>query len=589
MTRAAPSASARIEGERIRVRADFALLAVCQGLPSRVWDPIEREWMLPLSVPHAMAVVESFGSALSGSEDVRELASRARPTLDADAPRGEVPGGPIPGARTKAWSHQEKAYWFTRGLWGRGLGGSLLALDMGTGKSKVAIDLICSLEIDPVLILAPRPVLPVWRGQFEYHGWGAAVHVAERGTIGERAEVARRFLGDARTPCRVVVANYEVIDGRYPAFVQFAMATPWQLVVCDEVHRIKAAGGKRSLALSRIGNRVPRRLGLTGTPLPHSPMDAYAQFRFLDRRIFGTSMVAYRSRYAVMDGYGGHEIVAWRNLDEFARLMGSIMFQCRADDVLDLPEAIHVDVPVTLESVTLKAYADMERDFVVWVRQGDAVTASNALARLLRLQQIANGYLPDPDPHRGAVRLGTEKRDALAEILEELPDDEPVVVFARFHHDIDAIREACDTRGRRCLEFSGRENELAEWQAGRGGEVLAAQIQAGKEGIDLSRARHAVYFAQTFSLGDYEQSLARIRRPGQRSKTVWYHHVVAMGTVDEKIRRALKEKKDVVQAVLEEARAAWAETRKEGAIDGRERVEPTGRADQAEEEPRGGP
>ena len=96
-------------------------------------------------------------------------------------------------------------------------------------------------------------------------------------------------------------------------------------------------------------------------------------------------------------------------------------------------------------------------------------------------------------------------------------------------------------------------------------EVLLSLEEAGKEGIDLSRARHAVYYAQTFSLGDYEQSLARIRRPGQRSKTVWYHHLIAEGTVDLKIRQALREKRDVVQAVLEEARAAWAGAEKKEA------------------------
>jgi hypothetical protein len=68
-------------------------------------------------------------------------------------------------------------------------------------------------------------------------------------------------------------------------------------------------------------------------------------------------------------------------------------------------------------------------------------------------------------------------------------------------------------------------------------------------GIDLSRAAYAFYYSLGFSLGDYEQSLARLRRPGQ-TRCVRYYHLVAPGTVDEQVYAALRERRSVIEAVL---------------------------------------
>jgi len=75
------------------------------------------------------------------------------------------------------------------------------------------------------------------------------------------------------------------------------------------------------------------------------------------------------------------------------------------------------------------------------------------------------------------------------------------------------------------------------------------QMQAGGVGIDLSKARYCIYFSVGFSLGDYEQSLARVHRPGQKNK-VFYIHIITTNTVDEKIYAALEQKKDVINTII---------------------------------------
>jgi SNF2 family DNA or RNA helicase len=132
--------------------------------------------------------------------------------------------------------------------------------------------------------------------------------------------------------------------------------------------------------------------------------------------------------------------------------------------------------------------------------------------------------------------------------MDDLPVCEPVVVFCRFRCDLEEVAAACRRLGRSHSELSGVRNSLAEWQSGET-SVLAVQIQSGGVGIDLTRASYCVYYSLGFSLGDYEQSLARLHRPGQ-TRCVRYYHLVAKDTVDEIVYESLRKRKEIVDGVL---------------------------------------
>ena len=100
-----------------------------------------------------------------------------------------------------------------------------------------------------------------------------------------------------------------------------------------------------------------------------------------------------------------------------------------------------------------------------------------------------------------------------------------------FHTPSGAVRTA--------RELSGSRHELEEWQDGAG-QVLAVQIQAGGLGVDLTRAAYCIYYSLGFSLSEYEQSLARVHRPGQ-TRPVAYYHLIAEHTVD---RREMNQRAD---------------------------------------------
>ena len=283
--------------------------------------------------------------------------------------------------------------------------------------------------------------------------------------------------------------------------------------------------------------------------MPHSPLDVYAQFRFLSQTIFGPSFAAFRQKYAVMGGFQRKQVTGFQCLDELEALMRTITYRV-SKDVLDLPPQTHVTYHCELSAEAQRIYRDLEDDFVAEVRDG-RITVSNAMVKLLRLQQVAGGWVKTDDGQHHRVDSAKEK--LLADTLEDIGSGEPVVVFCRFHADLDAVHEAAKSAGYPSLELSGRRDELKRWQDGEA-QVLAVQISAGGVGVDLTRARYSIYYSLSFSLGEYDQALSRVHRPGQ-TRPVEHIHLVVRNTVDTKIIRALEKRAEVVEAILAEIKS----------------------------------
>ena len=438
----------------------------------------------------------------------------------------------------KPWPHQTEALEFISDK-----DGAMLAMDMGTGKSRVIVDLITEKGYEKVLILAPLSVVSnVWPGEFEKHAPGLLRVLPLVGKSTKvRQETAAKAIGSGRPTA--VVMNYDAI-WRKP-FGDWAMKQDWDLLVMDESHRIKAPGGVASRYCSRLSDRVRHRVALTGTPMSHSPLDIYAQYRALDKSIYGTSFVRFRSRYAVMGGFNRMQVVGYQRENELRKLFYSRAYRVESDDVLDLPSTLSITLKCELGKEGQRLYSEMADQFVADL-EGGHITASNALSRLLRLQQITSGY--------GRLEDGTdiEIDTAKARVLEDVLTDigrEPVVVFTRFTHDLDVVHRIAKKVGVPSYEVSGRRKDLSDWDQG----VLAVQIQAGGLGLDLTLARYAIYYSLGFSLGDYSQSMARLHRPGQ-THPVEYIHILASGTVDETVMDALARREAVIETILKEVK-----------------------------------
>lgn len=435
-----------------------------------------------------------------------------------------------------------------------------------TGKSRIAIDLIQNREHWATLILCPKSVIDVWPTQFERHAVREYTLITgNEGSVANRVERIKRDLSLSRARLRpaVVVLNYEAA-WREP-MDDFLLDYKWDCVVLDESHRIKSASGKASKFCSRLGDTVPYRICLTGTPMPHKPTDIYAQYRFLDKGIFGTSFVNFRARYAVMGGYGNHTEVSYQNQDEMHEKMYQIAMRVNAEDVQDLPEAMDIIRTCKLSASARAIYDSVDKEFVAEVGSG-MVTVTNALTKLLRLQQITSGFVTmdrsdELTQQKAHIQeIDTAKAELLLDILEDLHPKEPVAIFCRFRTDLDTIHSVGASLGRKVLELAGRGvNQLAEWQADTKGDtpILAVQIQSGGLGVDLTRARYQIFYSLGYSLGDYLQARKRCHRPGQ-TRSVKFIHLVAEHTKDADVYKALEQRLEVVESILDTTRARLA-------------------------------
>ena len=453
--------------------------------------------------------------------------------------------------KVKPWKHQLDAFEFA--FWKQA---TMLAMDMGTGKSATTINLLDNWSLDQsgqlliknIFILCPKSVIDVWPDQFNKHAFFKYnVVPLIKGSVMHRTSMAADELLTSQKLAMplVLITNYECF--RMDEFFKFCMRVKWDVVICDESSRIKSAKGKTSRYLARLAVRVDRRLCLTGTPMPHSPLDVWAQYRFLDPNIYGTSYTRFKMRYAILGGFEEREVVGYQHMDELNLKFYSIAFRVKKRDVLDLPEETTIIRRTELSIATRKIYKSLERDFIAGVQDG-IITASNALVKLLRLQQLTGGFAVTEE--KRTVSIGDEKSILLKDVLEEIGSDESIVVFAQFTEDLRNIARVSRELGLKYFELSGRLKQLKEWQDGDSA-ILGVQIQAGGMGVDMTKSCYAIYYSTGFNLGNYEQSKARLHRPGQ-TRNVTYTHLVIKDTIDERVYGALLKRKNIVESVLKE-------------------------------------
>lgn len=448
------------------------------------------------------------------------------------------------------WAHQREGV-----EWALGRRSVLLHLGMGCGKTRVTLEILKAEGRRLVLVCCPRAVVPAWAKQVGLWMPEYRVLTLTRGSALDKAQAITAAMADT-TPILVVV-NYESA-WRIPGIERIA----WDCLVWDEVHRLKSPSGVTSRWAAKMGKARPeaKRIGLSGTLLAHSPMDAYAVWRAVESpecETWGPTFTQFRARYFVSHPKFPSMIVGYRKTEEFGTKIAQTTFHRRSEDVLDLPPLMHQDIEVEMDAAEAKVYREIERDFMAVVGE-HTVTPANVLVQLTRLLEVCGGSI-HVDGSREARRIAKtpSKAAALAEILEDLPQDEPVVVFCKYTADLAAAREAAEKQGRTVSELSGRVNELASWQAGQS-SVLVANTASGGIGVDLTRASYGVFYGVGHSLAEYLQAIARLHRPGQAKTTHFFSLVSTIGgqqTVDGAVHHALEKRQEVLDAIITGYRA----------------------------------
>lgn len=430
--------------------------------------------------------------------------------------------------------------------------------EMGTGKSLITITLVGQLylggHIRKLLIVAPLSITGVWKEEFEkFAEFNYRLELLE-GTTVEKLKTLQS-LERTTDKLQVAVINYESawrIEG------ELAFWRP-NLIVCDESTKIKNPQAKQAKALHRLGRVSKHNIILTGTPITNNPLDFYSQYKFLDEKIFGTSFYVFRAKYAMMGGYGNHQIIGYKNLDDLTAKAHAIAYRITKAEALDLPEQVDTTRIVTLESRAETLYKMMEKESVAELESGE-ITATNVLTKLLRLSQLTGGYLKRAVDER-VEEVSRSKMEALTEIVDEcMESGKKLVIFARFIPEIDAIERMLKVAriGYSLIkgEVKDRAQQVERFQKDESVKVFVGQLQTTGMGLTLTAADTTVFYSLSYNFADYEQAKARIHRIGQKNNCT-YIHLIAKNTIDEKVMLALKDKKNIADLVVDNWRTLF--------------------------------
>ena len=461
--------------------------------------------------------------------------------------------------RTKPWKHQLAAL---RYLMKEEHRSAALLLKMGAGKTKIWIDLINNKNWDTTLIVCPQKAARVWVKQFPIHSVNQqflVLNLTKLSSVAKVNTVTEITRGRKFGQKIVYIINYDSI-WREPFRNYIKDKMRFDAIICDESHRLKSPGSKASRFMQILGKRCQHRYIATGTLLAQNPLDVYAQYRFLQPEVFGTSFDRFKSRYTKLDVRmsmkTGREVLdknePYINLDELNEKIMSCAFS--VDAQLDLPPTQDITLEFDLPSKVAKVYQELKKEGAIEMSGGN-LEISNILSMSLRLQQLTSGFtqLEDEYGNRHTEVIDDSRQKALEELLLDLPENEPVVVFARFKQDIKNIRKACKNINRSCSEISGRMDEFEDWDSGKTA-VLVVQIESGAEGLDFTRAKYAVYYTLTHKLWVYQQSRERLHRPGQKHQVTYYFlqgKLRKQKSIDEDILESLNRNEDFIQKVLE--------------------------------------
>ena len=418
-----------------------------------------------------------------------------------------------------------------------------LFLDMGLGKTVstlTAIDILKNdyLEIDKVLVIAPKSVaLNTWSG--ETAKWDHLRKLRISVAMGTAAQRTKAIERDAD----IYVTNRDNVKW----IVDYFKKEPWPFdtVVLDESSSFKNPSSQRFKALRKIRPQLRRVIELTGTPSPNGLMDLWPQIWLLDMgERLGRTLGSYRSEFFTAGRRNGAVVYDWiarpGARQRISKRLADISMSMQASDYLDMPDVIDGGLTLALPPDEMRDYQAFQKEQLMQLDNTD-IEAVTAAALTNKLLQYTGGALYD-DQHNWH-EVSTAKLEALQDIVEST--DESVLIYYQYQSEKDRILKTLPD----AVTFTGEPELLESWNAGKIRLMLAHPASVAY-GLNMQAGGHIiVWYTPTWNLELYMQANARLHRQGQ-TKPVVIYHLIAAGTIDERVMQALNCKNGSQAALL---------------------------------------
>lgn len=401
---------------------------------------------------------------------------------------------------------------------------------MGTGKTRAALfaaDYMRTVgAITRVLVVAPLSTLtPVWESEM----WHTMPRWRVRVLHGSKAKRLQLLREDA--DCYVI--NHHGVE----LLKDELIARQFDVIIIDElaVFRNKSTGLWK--ALNALVNAPGTRYvwGMTGSPTPSAPTDAWAQVRMLTPGRTVRTMRQFQD--ITMKKVSDFRWVPRPEANDIVHQAMQPAVRFTREDVMELPETIYLDRSVTLDPETAQAYKLLHDKMRTMVATGENITAANEGVLCGKLLQVSAGYVYTD---KGTVYElpNTKRLAALEEIVNETEPERKIIVFVNFIHALEGVALHLKRAGHTVEVVYGKTSRsqrdaiFSKFQNETDPRIIVAHPQCMSHGLTLTAANTIIWYNPTQSLETYEQANARITRPGQTSKTLIAHMV---GTTVEKL------------------------------------------------------
>ncbi len=516
------------------------LLQIIRNLPSRFWHKDEKEWEVPLKYLDALKIAFK-------NQEV---------TVIGDVPeKKETIAIPDFNFKTKPFKHQVEGfkYGLTNSKW-------LLGDEQGLGKTKQVIDIAVAKKLSNgykhcLIICGVNGLKWNWVNEIHTHSdedcWILGQRTrAGKVVIGSNEDKLTDVLALSSDNVKIpyfLITNVETLRTEKIAneLGQLCKNGIINMVAIDEIHKCKNPTSQQGKGILKL--QPEYRIAMTGTPLMNTPMDLYIILKWLGYEKH--SFYQFKNHYCVMGGYGGYEIISYKNLDQLEDQLQDIKLRRLKKDVLDLPEKTYVNEYVEMTPKQKQIYDEVTADIRMNIDQ--IKMANNPLAELIRMRQ-ATGYTGI----LSSKVTESAKMDRMEELVEEaIENGKKVVIFSNWTQMTLPIynRLAVKYHGTYItgeVDSDQRAEHVRRFQEDDDCKFVVGTIGAMGTGLTLTAGTVEIFMDEPWNKALKDQAEDRCHRVGTKENVTIYT-LLCKNTIDEKIHNLVEQKGIMADAIVD--------------------------------------
>lgn len=522
------------------VSFDYSLdhISKIKSLPKRHYIPTTKEWEVPIkSINDIVSLFSNTDIAIKGKVPPK-VAKAVNDTAKFEDTNSEFQ------FKTKCFDHQLECF-----NYGKTHNKFLLGDEQGLGKTKQAIDLACSrknLFKHTLIVCGVNGLKWNWVNEIQTHS-NEAGHILgsklnSKGilTVGS----VKDRLKDLETEHNefFLITNIETLrDTNIVNKLQdMCRKGIIGMVIADEIHRMSNPSSQQTKGFLKLNSFY--KMALTGTQIKNSPLDAFVTLKWLD--VEQHAFYSFKSRYCVMGGYGGYEVLGYKNMQELRDKIDSIQLRRLKDDCLDLPDKTYINEYVEMSEKQKQLYNQVLLGIKSEIDQ--IKLNPNPLAQLSRLRQVTG--LPQTISSKVT---DSAKLNRLFELLEDNKDGK-TIIFSNWTSITDVLQQQLQKYNPAIVtgKTNDRMEEMDKFQNNDTCKIIIGTIGAMGTGFTLTSANQIIFFDEPWNRATKDQAIDRAHRIGQKNN-VTVITLLARNTIDEKINEIVEEKGLIADALVD--------------------------------------